>query len=143
MQPKRRPSQPISGINVAAFAGVMIVLVYLFMPVHVSEYRGVSADLPKVGHPVSMAHANREDAMVIGITRDNRLFFRADRVSPDDLAARIRDAVKQGAEKEVYIKADARAKYGWVAEVLENVRSAGIEKIGILVDQRRAPTSNP
>ncbi len=122
----------------------MIVLLYLFMPVHVHEYRGVSADLPYVSHPISMPHANREDAMIIGITRDDQIFFRADRVRPDDLPARIRESVNQGSENKVYIKADARAKYGWVAEVLDNVRLAGIEKIGFLVYEKgHVPVPSP
>ncbi len=143
MLTKRRPNQLISTINVAGFAGVMIVLLYLFMPVEYHGQRGAYVDYPKVGHPVSMPHANREDALVITVSRDDKVFFRNDPVRLDDLPARILEGVKQGAEKKVYIKADARAKYGWVAEVLDNVRSAGIEKIAFLVDQRRAPTPNP
>ena len=77
--------------------------------------------------------------MVIGITRDNKVFFGTDPVWPSQLPGKIRASVAQGAERKVYIKADARSKYGWVAEVVESVHEAGIEKIGFLVDQRQAP----
>jgi len=146
MQPKRRPNQLISGIDVTAFAGIMIALLFLFMTpsVDIEARREVYVDLPLVWHPVSMPHANREDAMIIAITRDGKIFFGLEQVIPDDLPVVIRERINQGSEKKVYIKADERAKYGWVAEVLDNVRSAGIEKIGFLVyEKRREPTSNP
>jgi biopolymer transport protein TolR len=132
---RHRPDQLICNINVAGFVGVMLALLYLFMPVNVDGHRGAPVDLPHVGHPVSMAHANREDAIVIAITRDDKLFFRDDQVALDQLPAKIQESVSRGSEKRVYIRADARAKCGWVAEILDGVHSAGVEKIGILVDE--------
>jgi biopolymer transport protein ExbD/biopolymer transport protein TolR len=144
MQPMRhRPNQLICNINVAAFASVMLALLYLFMSPGVDEYRGSAIDLAKVSAPVPMRAAGREDAMVIGIRVDGRIFFRSDRVSIDELPDRIRESIRQGSEKKVYIKADFRAKYLWVSEVLDNVRTAGVEKIAFLVDQRQTPASNP
>jgi len=116
----------------------MLLLFFLTMPKPL--HGGLSPDLPQVGHPVSMAHANREDAMIIVTFRDDQVFFRNDRIRPDQLPARIRDSINKGSEKKVYIRADARAKYSWVAEVLDGVRSAGVEKIGFLVNERRAPS---
>jgi len=144
MQPMRhRPNQLICNINVAAFASVMLALLYLFMSPKLGEYRGPAVDLAKVSAPVPMRAADREDAMVIGIRVDGRIFFRSDRVSIDELPDRIRESIRQGSEKKVYIKADFRAKYLWVSEVLDNVRTAGVEKIAFLVDQRQTPASNP
>jgi biopolymer transport protein ExbD/biopolymer transport protein TolR len=144
MKPMRhRPNQLICNINVAAFASVMLALLYLFMPWRADEYRRPAVDFAKVSSPVPMRAADREDAMVVAITRDNRVFFGAEAVRPADLPAKIQEEISRGSEREVYIKADARARYGWVAEVLDNVRSAGIEKIGFLVDQRRPAAPNP
>ncbi len=147
MLSKRRPNQLISVTDQTLFVHVAVILAFIFLVIFLTLptpfHRGMVPDLPRVNHPVSMPHANREDAMVVAILRDDKVFFRKDRVTPDQLPAKIRESVNQGAEKKVYIKADARAKYGWVAEALDGVRDAGIEKIGILVDQRRAPTSNP
>lgn len=144
MQPKQhRPSQLICNINVAGFAGVMFALLYLFMPnaADVDVHRGAPVDLAKVSSPVSMRAADREDAMIVGITRDGKIFFRNDQVMLDQLPSRIREAVGQGSEKKVYVKADAHAKYVWVAGVLDRAHDAGVEKIGFLVDKR--PTSLP
>lgn len=77
MQSKRRPNLLISRIDVTAFAGIMIALLFLFMPSYggFRAHRGVAVDMPQVNHPVSMAHADREDAMIVVITRDDKIFF--------------------------------------------------------------------
>jgi biopolymer transport protein TolR len=83
-----------------------------------------------------MPRADREDAMIVTVARDDKVFFRGERIRPDQLPTRIRESVKHGSENKVYIGADGRAKYSWVAEVLDGVRSAGVEKIGLLVYQK-------
>jgi biopolymer transport protein ExbD/biopolymer transport protein TolR len=145
MQPKRhRPIQLICNINVAGFVGVMLALLYLFIPISVDRHREAGVDLPRVWHPVSMARANREDAMIVVITRDDHVFFRVESINPFELPNKIRESVSQGSEKMVYIRADARAKYGWVAEVLDSVRSAGVEKIGFFVYEKgHVPVTSP
>lgn len=136
---RHRSNGLICNIDVTAFAGVMLVLVYLFMsPYPVCSSGRPAVDFPKVSSPVPMRAADREDAIVIGIERDGKVFFRTDRTSPEDLPVKIREALRRGAENKVYIKADARAKYASVKEVLDGIHAAGVRKIGILVDQRNA-----
>ncbi len=143
MQLKRhRPSQLICDINVAGFVGVMLALLWMFMPMTTDAHRQMPVDIPKAVHPVSMAHASREDAMLVAVTRDGKVFFGRDLVRPADLPAIIQEGINRGSEREVYIRADA-AKYAWVAEVLDNVRSTGIEKVGFLVDQKRSSALDP
>ena len=120
----------------------MLFLFSLFASPRVAYYfypRSVSVDMPKVIHPAFMPSADKEDAMIVAVNREGRLFFRAEPVKVEWLPEKIRTAVKNGAENHVYIKSDARAKYGWVKEVLDEVRASGVEKIGFLVDQHRAP----
>ena len=69
--------------------------------------------------------------------RDGKVFFRIDQVDPDQLSAKIRHALQTGSEKKVYIRADARAKYGTVKETLDGIRDAGIENVAFLADQKR------
>jgi biopolymer transport protein TolR len=91
-----------------------------------------------VWHPVSMPGARREDALTVDIVRDGSIYFGKGRIRPSDLPSQIRERVDRGAEKKVYIRADARARYVTVREVLDAVHSAGLEKIAFLVYQRRA-----
>lgn len=141
----RRSNDLICYINVTGFVSVMLVLVFMFAgPARIVDHpHGSSVDMARVSHTTPMRAALREDALLVAIMRDGKVFFRADRITIEELPARIREGVSQGAERRVYIKADARAKYGNIKEVLDSVHAAGIEKIGFLVDQRRPPASEP
>ena len=148
MKPNRhRPNQLISGIDGIPFIHVAIVFSFvvlvIFLTLPIPVHGGITPILPRVSHPISMAHANREDAMIVTIFRDDKVLYRSDLVRPNELLAKIRESLNQGAEREVYIRADARARYGWVAKVVDDVRSAGVEKIGFLVEQRPSPKANP
>jgi biopolymer transport protein TolR len=142
-QNRPRANRLICNIDVTAFAGVMFVLVYLFMSPQVDFPGRAPVDLAKADYAVPMRGADREDAMVIGVTRDGKIFFGTDAVVPNQLPAKIRDSVNRGAERKVYIRADARAKYARVAEVLDSVHVSGIERIGFLVDSRQATPVTP
>jgi biopolymer transport protein TolR len=129
--------RPICKIDVTPFASVMVFLLALMMIGTPSPYHGVGVDLPKVWHPIGMWRANREDALIIVVMRDGRIFFGSDRVRPEGLVAKISERLAHGAKREVYIRADARARYGTVSAVLGGIRAAGVETVGILVDQKR------
>ncbi len=148
MKPNRhRPNQLISGIDGIPFVHVAVVFSFMvlvyFLTLPVPLHGGIKPILPRVSHPISMAHANREDAMIVTIFRDDRVFYRSELVRSSELPAKIRQSLNQGAEREVYIRADARARHGWVAKVVDDVRSAGVEKIGFLVEQGPSPKPNP
>jgi biopolymer transport protein ExbD/biopolymer transport protein TolR len=143
---KRRQSlRPICEINVAAFAGIQLVLWYILISpdVKFQDFIRPTADLAKVAHAESMRAANREDALVVAVQRDGRVWLGYERIAPGQLPDRIHQGLRAGAERKVYIKADARAKYGRVREVLEAVQSSGVEKVGFLVYQRNPPYPKP
>ena len=130
----------MSNIDVSAFASVLVVLVALWMLPGLftrSRTDGVSADPPKVMHPIAVAHADREDAILIAVMRDGEIFFGSERVHPCGLSDRIRQKIKAGSEPVVYIRADARCKYRDVKDVLDEIPSSGLEHVVFLVDQRR------
>jgi biopolymer transport protein ExbD/biopolymer transport protein TolR len=141
---KRRQSlRLICEINVTAFLSIQLALLAMFMALPMSYHdlpKGPSTDLAKVAHPVSMRAADREDAMVVAVMRTGDIFFLGDKILPDQLDFKIRKQLEAGSEKKVYIKADARAKYGRVRQVLEAVQSSGVERVGFLVTQRETKT---
>lgn len=138
----QRSAKLFSDFNTLAFASVMSMVVLvplvLFMT-YTTPHHGISADLPKVSHSVSMPGALREDAMKITITRDGMAFFGSERIDPVNLPAKIQDRLKdRGVERKVYIVADMRARWGGVKHVLDAIRSAGILRIAFLVSQRKS-----
>lgn len=135
---------PICRIDVTAFAALMFALVAMFLlPASiVIDHHGSSVDLVRVSHARAMPGALREDALFLAIQRDGRIWFDEEKITPDHLSAEIRERVARGAEPKVYIRVDARAKYGDVIQVLHNVRSAGIDDVAFLVNERN-PESAP
>lgn len=81
-----------------------------------------------------MPGALKEDAIRIKVARDGQIYFSDLRVSRDKLPDLIQEALTKGAEKKVYILADARARYGKVMEVLSEVRVAEVEKVCFLTE---------
>ena len=94
-----------------------------------------TVDLPMSDHPTLMPGANREDAVVVHVTRDGRIFLRNERISLEELPDKIRKLVLHGAERKVYIEADIRSRYGSVNDVLERARAAGIENVSFVTQE--------
>ncbi len=134
-----------STINVTPMVDVMLVLLIIFMVITPMLQKGVSVDLAKTNNPIQMPDAEKEDALLIAVTRDGKVYFISDQIAPDQLTNKIKDKLASRTDKRVYVRADARAKYGVVAEVVDNVRAAGVDQLGLLTEQRRqgAPPAPP
>ncbi|MFB3915292.1 MAG: ExbD/TolR family protein [Terriglobales bacterium] len=130
-----------SNINVTPMVDVMLVLLIIFMVVTPMLQKGVSVDLAKTNNPQQMPDADKEDSLLVAVTRDGKVFFGADQILPDQLTNKVKDRLANRSDKRVFIKADARAKYGSVVEVVDNVRSAGVDQLGLLTEQRKTGAS--
>jgi len=126
-----------SNINVTPMVDVMLVLLIIFMVITPMLQKGVSVDLAKVNSPEAMPDADKEDALLVAVMKDGKVFFGNDQIAPDQLTSKIKDRIANRVDKRVYIRADARAKFGSVVEVVDNVRAAGVDQLGLLTDQRK------
>ncbi len=136
-------SGPTADINVTPLIDVLLVLLIIFMVITPMLQKGVSVDLAQTTNPRPMEDADKDDSLLIAVTRDGKVFFGSDQVQPDQLAQKVKDRLANKTDKRVYIKSDARAKYGNVVDVVDNVRSAGVDQVGLLTEQRKAPGSAP
>jgi len=125
-----------SNINVTPMVDVMLVLLIIFMVITPMLQRGVSVDMARVNNPVPMPDADKEDALLVVIMRDGQIFFGTDRVKADELTDKVKDRLANKVDKRVFIRADMRAKYGSVVDVVDNVRAAGVDDVGLLTEQR-------
>ena len=132
-----------STINVTPMVDVMLVLLIIFMVVTPMLQPGVSVDLAKTDNPVQMPDADKEDALLVAVTRDGKIFFGSDQVTADQLTTKVKDRLSGKGDKQVFVKADARTKYGNVVEVVDDVRSAGVDQLGLLTEQRKAGSFAP
>jgi biopolymer transport protein ExbD/biopolymer transport protein TolR len=116
---------------------VMLVLLIIFMVITPMLQKGVSVDLAKVNNPQAMPDAEREDALIVAVMRDGAVFLGNDKLPVDELTSKIKDRIANRVDKRVYVRADQRAKYISVVGVVDNVRAAGVDQLGLLTDQKK------
>src|ERR1700732_1506856 len=101
-----------SNINVTPMVDVMLVLLIIFMVITPMLNNKVNVDLPKADSAVVMENANKEDSVVVAVTRDGRTFLGGDQVTLDDLGPKISAKLENKTNKEVFMRADTRGKQG-------------------------------
>jgi len=137
-------SKVSSDINVTPMVDVMLVLLIIFMVVTPMLQKGVSVDMAKVNNPTAMEDADKEDALLVSVMRDGTVYFGSDKVPDvDQLTGKVKDRLTNKVNKEVYLKADARAHFGNVVKVVDAVRAAGVDDLGLLTDQRKSTPTKP
>ena len=124
-----------SDINVTPMADVMLVLLIIFMVVTPMLQKGQAVELAKTKNPLDMKEADRDDAVLVTVTRDGKLYLGQEKVSVDALATKVNDLLASRLEKKVFVKSDLRAKYGDVVEVVDNIRNAGVDQVGLLTER--------
>ena len=132
-----------SDINVTPMVDVMLVLLIIFMVVTPMLQKGHSVDMAKVNNPEQMPDADKEDALLVTVTRDGQVYFGTDQIALDALTNKVKDRLANKPDKRVYVKADMRARFGYVVQVVDDVRAAGVDDLGLLTDQRKTAPSAP
>jgi biopolymer transport protein TolR len=128
-----------SNINVTPMVDVMLVLLIIFMVITPMLQKGTIVEMAKTNNPVQMQDADKEDALLVAVNRDGKVFFDSQIVSPEELTQKVKERVASRTKKQVFVRADARAHYKWVVEVVDDVRSAGVDELGLLTEQRQNP----
>ena len=136
----KRTASYNSSINVTPMVDVMLVLLIIFMVITPMLQKGVNVELAKTNNPIAMEDADKEDAVLIAVERDGKVYFDTEEISPDQLTAKVADKLQNRADKKVFINADARARYKMVVDVVDNVRGAGVDQVGLLTEQTK-PTA--
>jgi biopolymer transport protein ExbD len=123
----------IADINVTPMVDIMLVLLIIFMVVTPLLQKGVSLDLAKTKNPREMREADRDDAIVVAVTRDAKIYLGSDQILiKDNLGPKVKDMLAAKVDKTVYIKSDRRARYGDVVDVVDIVRASGVDTLGLL-----------
>ena len=131
----RKRNQTLSGIDAWGAMGLALAPLCTFLITPTPSHHGITVDRVPAVHATSMPGAMREDAMKIMIMMDGVIYFGNHRVTAEELPEEIRERVRNGAERKVYLVVDQRAKYSNAEKVLDQVRLAGIPEISILTGQ--------
>ena len=130
----------LSEINVTPFVDVMLVLLIVFM---------VTAPLLTVGVPVELPRTEAKqleseaDPLTITIKADGAMFVQETAVTQDELVQRMRAISREGYDRRIFIRADAHAEYGRVAEVMARLSSSGFRNLGLVTDAMDTPERRP
>jgi biopolymer transport protein ExbD/biopolymer transport protein TolR len=141
-QAVRNESQNVSSnINVTPMVDVMLVLLIIFMVITPMLQNKVSVDMAKVSNPTSMPDADKEDAIVVAVTRDGQVYLGQNHTAVSELGDQVREKLADKPGKTIYVRADARAQYLAVENAIDAVRTAGVEEVGLLTDKREGNVS--
>ena len=136
----------VSDINVTPMVDVMLVLLIIFMVITPMLQHGTSVNMARASNTRDMQDADKEDAVLLAVTKDGKVYLQADRIEPDQITTKVKDMIADKLDKTVYVKSDRDAKYGVVVMVVDNVRAAGVDSLGLLTEKREehhAPAPPP
>jgi biopolymer transport protein ExbD len=128
---------PVADINVTPMVDVMLVMLIIFMVITPMLSKGVSVDMVRTRNPIAMQAAEKSDAVLIAVTRDGKTFLGTTQMNPDQLPQKVKDLLTNRLDKMVFLRSDARARYEKVVEVVDNLRSAGVDQLGLLTEQQQ------
>ena len=140
---EKRMAQVNSDINVTPMVDVMLVLLIIFMVITPMLQKGVSVNMAKTDNPIKMPEADKEDSLIVAVMRDGTIYFNSDKVTPEQLTDKVKDRLGSRPDKRIFVKADAGAKYGDVVGVVDDVRSAGVDQLGLMTDERKSGKLEP
>jgi len=128
-----------SNINVTPMVDVMLVLLIIFMVITPMLQNKVQVDMAKVDNATAMPDADKEDAIVVAVTRDGGVFLGQDHIATSELGAKVRDKLADTPGKTIFVRADARAQFKAVEDAIDAVRTAGVDDVGLLTQKREGP----
>jgi biopolymer transport protein ExbD len=146
---KSKSPPPVADINVTPMVDVMLVLLIIFMVITPMLSKGISVDMVKTVNPVPMQAADKSDAIIIAVTRDGKTYLNTTQMPADQLPGKVKDMLTNRLDKMCFVRADSRARYEKVVDVVNNLRAAGVDQLGLLTEQmqqKKAPgtaTSTP
>src|SRR6266851_10287619 len=136
----------MSSPNVIPMADIMLVLLIIFMVVTPMLQKNMPVDMARVDNAIELQDADKDDAVVFAVTRDGTIFLGKSRIDKNQITEEVKDRISTRLNKTVYVKSDARAKYGDVVAIVDEIRSAGVDQLGLLTQKNQkasAPSPPP
>jgi biopolymer transport protein ExbD/biopolymer transport protein TolR len=140
-----KPKAPpvMASPNVIPMADIMLVLLIIFMVVTPMLQKGVSVDMAKVNNAEDMQNADKDDAIILAVQRDGSLYLGSKKIQLSEITTAVKDQISNRLDKTVFVRSDARAKYGDVVKAVDEVRSAGVDNLGLLTEKNQKSGAPP
>ena len=126
-----------SDINVTPLVDVMLVLLIIMMLIAPLLQKGVDVNLPTAGNTADKPDTQQQ--IVLHVTADKRFYVNNKETPERDVVDRLKYALEEAKEKVVYLKADQDAPYASVMTMMDKMRDAQIENVGLITETKRKP----
>ncbi|PKN86188.1 MAG: protein TolR [Deltaproteobacteria bacterium HGW-Deltaproteobacteria-1] len=130
---RRRHSdnKSMADINVTPLVDVMLVLLIIFMVTAPMLSMGIDVNLPRVkSKTVDLA----EEKLILSINENKEIFLNKTRMSLQDLNTKLAAIFEERVDREIFLRADKNVSYGFVVEVMSEIRKAGVDKLGMITE---------
>lgn len=135
MNPRRRrnfsENKVFTDINVTPLVDVILVLLIIFMVTAPMLQMGIDVNLPRVK---SKNVDVTEEKLVLTINKGREIFLNKSRVTLADLRVKLESIFAVKIDRDMFLRADRNVPYGFVVEVMSEVRKAGVDKLGMITE---------
>lgn len=133
------PGRFLAEINVVPLVDVVLVLLIIFMVTAPLMYRGIDIDLPRS----AVNTIKPEERVVLTVSRDRSIYIDKDRVARVMLDQTLAKLARSRPDLTLYLRADRDVPYGSVVEVMDAIKRAGIERLGMITEAAASRESGP
>ena len=130
-----RSNSTLSEINVTPLVDVMLVLLIVFMVSAPLMQQGIQVDLPKTA---ATTLNEPQEQIILVVTAEKKILINKNEIAMKNLRTKIAAIYENKQNKEIFIQADQNVSYGFIAQVMAEIKRAGITKLGLVTD----PNSN-
>jgi biopolymer transport protein TolR len=128
---KNYSNKPLAEINVTPLVDVMLVLLIIFMVTAPMLSMGIDVNLPRVkAKSVDVA----EEKLVLTINESKEIYLNKTKMQLGELNAKLEAIFSNRIDREIFLRADKNVPYGFVVEVMSEVRKAGVDKLGMITE---------
>ncbi|MGA3083762.1 MAG: protein TolR [Thermodesulfobacteriota bacterium] len=121
----------MSEINVTPLVDVMLVLLIIFMVTAPMMMQGMDVQLPQTQ---AKAIPSQEERLVITLNKKQEIFINEYRVNRGELQEKLKILYQNKKEGEVFLRADRSLPYGFVVQIMSDIKNSGIEKLGMVTE---------
>jgi biopolymer transport protein ExbD/biopolymer transport protein TolR len=137
--PNGRTQTALADINITPLVDVVLVLLIIFMVTAPVLQSGIEVNVPKTKTVKEIS----EERLVITINKDQRVFLGNDAININQIAARIRQKIRDPRNQFIFVRADENVPFGAFATVMDAVKQSGITNVSIVTQPLEQNGSKP
>lgn len=129
------PNKAMAEINVTPLVDVMLVLLIIFMVTAPMLSMGIDVNLPRVK---SKSVDVTEEKLVLTVSEAKEIYLNKTKMQLGELNSKLEAIFSNRIDREVFLRADKNVPYGFVVEVMSEIRKAGVDKLGMITEPPEA-----